>query len=184
MRQRQVAFALVLAIAVALSTVGAVHGATTKSSPTVTTRVMVDGLKAIRYPVAHPKRLACRGLGAASNGRHTSFRCVATLKTHRQRRFYTRAIAKGGWLCAGKALSHCVTLARGFVSTGAADNQGWQETAVLGWLQAHHIDSNGTLSCIGTKSPMTCTLHAKRPLTVTLTYYRSGGGYVETAGRS
>jgi hypothetical protein len=184
MRQRQAAFALGLAIVVALSTVGAVRGATTKRSPTVTTKVMVEGLRAIQYPVAHPKRLACRGLGAAANGRHTSFRCVATLTSHRQRRFYTRVVAKGGWLCAGKTLSRCATLGRGFVPTSAADNQGWQETAVLGWLQAHHIDSNGTLSCIGTKSPMTCTLHAKRPVTVTLTYQRAGAGYVETATRS
>jgi len=183
---RYAALALGLAIVVALSAVGAVRGATTKSSPAVTTKVMVEGLKTIGYPVAHPKRLTCRGLGAASNGRHTSFRCVATLKAHKQRRFYTRAVAKGGWLCAGRTRLHCVLLARGFVPASAADNQGWQETAVLGWLQAHNIDRNGTLglSCVGTKSPLTCTLHAQPPVTVTLTYHRAGAGYVETASRS
>jgi hypothetical protein len=184
-RRRPAAFALGLAIVVAVSAVGGVHGATPKSRPVVTTKVMVEGLKAIGYPVAHPRRLTCRGLGAATHGRHTSFRCVATLKSHRRRPFYTRAIAKGGWLCAGKRLSHCVLLGRGFVPASAADNQGWQETAVLGWLQAHEIDRNGalSLSCVGTKSPMTCTLHAKPPVTVTLTYYRAGPGYVETATR-
>ncbi len=181
----QATLALTLAIVVALYTAGAMRGATTESGTTVTTKVMVEGLKAIHYPVAHPKRLSCRGLGVALNGRHTSFRCVATLKTRRHRRFYTRAVAKGGWLCAGKSLSGCVMLGRGFVPASAADNQGWQEIAVVGWLQAHKIDKSGArgVSCIGSKSPMTCTLRAKRPVTVILSYYKAGIGYVETARR-
>lgn len=185
-RSLQAALALGLAVLVAVSTVGAVRGATAQTTPKVTTKVMVEGLKAIHYPVAHPKRLTCHGLGAASDGRHTSFRCVATLKARRQRRFSTRAVAKGGWLCAGKRLSRCTLLARGFVTTGAADTQGWQETSVLGWLEAHKVNRTGAtgLSCMGTKSPMTCTLHAQHPVTVTLTYSRAGAGYVETASRS
>jgi hypothetical protein len=179
------ASALGFAVVVALCTVGAVLGATTTSGAPVTAKVMVEGLKAIRYPVAAPKRLTCRGLGIALNGRHTSFRCVATLRTHRQRRFYTRAAAQGGWLCAGKRLSRCLLLGRGFVPAGAADDQGWQELAVVGWLQAHNIDKNGRLgvSCVGTRSPMTCTLKTKPAVTVGLAYYRVGAGYVETAGR-
>jgi len=98
------AFALGVAIVVALSAVGAMHGAT-KSSATVTAKVMVEGLKEIHYPVAQAKRLTCRGLGAALNGRHASFRCVAAVKAHGQRRFYARAVAQGGWLCAGRTLS-------------------------------------------------------------------------------
>jgi hypothetical protein len=182
----QAALTLGVVIVVALSAAGAMRGATSNSSPTVTTKVMVEGLKAIHYPVGHPKRLTCRGLGATLNGRHTSFRCDATLKTHRQRRFYTRAVAQGGWFCAGKTLSGCVMLGRGFVPASAADNQGWQEIAVVGWLQAHNIDGSGALgvSCIGTKSPMICTLRTKPPVTVALAYSRVGAGYVETASRS
>ena len=178
------AFALGVAIVVALSAVGAMHGAT-KSSATVTAKVMVEGLKEIHYPVAQAKRLTCRGLGAALNGRHASFRCVAAVKAHGQRRFYARAVAQGGWLCAGRTLSRCATLERGFVPAGVADNQGWQELAVVGWLQAHKIDRNGAVgvSCVGTRSPMTCTLKTKPAVTVGLAYYRVGAGYVETAGR-
>jgi len=180
------ALTISVATVVALYTVGVMRGATMKSGATVTTKVMVEGLKAIHYPVAHPKTLTCRGLGATRNGRHTSFRCVANLKTRRQRRFYTRAVAKGGWLCGGKTLSSCVMLQRGFVPASAADNQGWQEIAVVGWLQAHNIDKDGALgvTCTGTKSPMICTLRTKRPVTVILSYYGAGDGYVETARRS
>ena len=181
----QVALTLGVAIVVALYAVGAVHGATAKSDPTVTTKVMVAGLKAIHYPVAHPKKLTCRGLGAPVKGGHTAFRCVATLKKHRERRFYTRSIAKGGWLCAGKGPSDCVMLRRGSFPASAADNQGWQEIAVVGWLQAHHIDAGGaSITCIGTRSPMTCTLRKKPAVHVVLTYQRAGADYVETARRS
>lgn len=183
MKRQTAALTLGCAIVVALSTAGGMRAATTKS-PAVTTKVMVAGLEAIHYPVAHPKNLTCRGLGAAVKGRHTSFRCVATLKAHRQRRFYTRAIAKGGWLCAGKKLSRCLMLGHGFFPAGAADNQGWQAIAVLGWLQAHHIDKGGaSLSCTGLRSPMTCTLTKKPAVAVILTYQKTRGGYVEAARR-
>ena len=141
----QRAMTLGVALVVALCAIGAVRAATTKPSPTVTTKVMVDGLKAIRYPAANPKKLSCRGLGVAVEDRHTSFRCVATLKGDRERRFYTRAVAKGGWLCAGNSPSACRLLKRGFFPTSRADNQGWQQTAVLGWLQAHHIGASGAV---------------------------------------
>lgn len=107
----------------ALCAVGAVRRATTKASPAVTTPVMVAGLKAIHYPVASPKNLTCRGLGITVQGRHTSFRCVATLAAHKERRFYTRAVAKGGWLCAGKTLSRCAMLRTGFFP-GDSDLEG------------------------------------------------------------
>ena len=179
---RHAALTLGVVILVALSAAGAVRGATTKSTPAVTTKVMLAELAVNHYPVAHPKKLTCRGLGAGVKGRYTSFRCVATVKPHRQRRFYTRPIAKGGWLCAGKKLSHCVMLARGFFPAPAADNQGWQAIAVLGWLQAHHIRTGGaSLNCSGFRSPMSCVLRKTPPVTVVLTYQKIAGGYVETA---
>ena len=179
------ALTLVVAIAVALCAVGATRGAAVKSRPTVSTKVMVEGLKAIQYPVARPKRLTCRGLGTAVKGRYTSFRCVAVVK-HRRRRFYTRAVAKGGWLCAGKASSGCAVLKRGFFPTSAADNQGWQEIAVAGWLQAHRVKASRgvAISCTSLRSPMTCTLRKNPPVTVVLTYQKTRAGYVETASRS
>jgi hypothetical protein len=180
----QVALALGVSIVVAVYGPAVTRGAT-KSGPTSTTNVMVAGLKAIQYPVAHPRKLTCRGLGAAVKGRHRSFRCVATLNAHRERRFYARTAAKGGWLCAGKTLSGCVILKRGFFPASAADNQGWQETAVIGWLQAHHFHVNGaSLSCTGTKSPLTCTLTKRPPVTVILSYQKAAAGYVETATRT
>jgi hypothetical protein len=180
-----IAFTLAAAIVVALYAVGTMRAATTNRGPTVTTKVMVAGLEAIHYPIAHPKKLTCRGLGASVKGGHRSFKCVAILKEHRERRFYAQPVAKGGWLCAGKALSSCVTLKRGFFPAPAADNQGWQEIAVLGWLQAHHIDANGrvSLSCTGVRSPMTCTLNKRPTVAVVLTYQKAGAGYVESATR-
>jgi hypothetical protein len=178
--------ALTLAVAITLALcAGGMTRAAITTNPTVTNKVMVEGLEAIHYPVAHATKLTCRGSGAAAKGGHTSFRCVATLKGHRERRFYTRAIAKGGWLCAGKVLSDCRLLARGFFATSAADSQGWQQIAVLGWLQAHHITAGGTsgVSCTGTRSPMTCTLRRNPPVTVVINYQKSGGGYIESARR-
>jgi hypothetical protein len=181
---RHAALTLGLAIVLALSTAGAVRADATAKSPAVTTKVMVAGLKAIQYPVAHPKKLTCRGRGAAVKGRHTSFRCVATMKAHRQRRFYTRSVAEGGWMCAGKRLSRCAMLSHGFVPASAADNQGWQAISVLGWLQAHHVKSGvASVSCTGIRSPMTCTLTKKPAVTVVLAYQKVRGGYVETATR-
>ena len=159
--------------------------ATAAQSPAVTTKVMVAGLEAIRYPVAHREKLTCRGLGAAVEGRrHTSFRCVVTLTAHRQRRFYARPAATGGWLCAGRKRTGCSLLSHGFFPASAADNQGWQATAVLGWLQAHHVDTgSASLGCSGIRSPMTCTLGKKPAMTVVLSYRRAAGGYVESARR-
>jgi hypothetical protein len=180
---RQAALALVIATLFALFAGGAARGAATKSGPSVTAKVMVAGLKANHYPVADPRKLTCHGLGTGGKGRHTSFRCVATVKPHQQRRFYSRAIGKGGWLCAGKRRSRCVMLEHGFFPAPAADNQGWQSIAVLGWLQAHQIDksSAASLSCAGIRSPMTCTLRTTPAVTVVLSYQKTRGGYVETA---
>jgi hypothetical protein len=179
----RVTFAFGVAIVAALYAVGVMRGATANSSPAVTAKTMVTALEAIHYPVAHPRKLNCRGLGAVQ-GRHRTFRCVATLSRHRDRRFYTRAVAKGGWLCAGKARSHCAMLGRGFFPASEADNQGWQEIAAAGWLQAHHFDVNrASLTCTGTRSPMTCTLTTRPSVTVVLTYQKAGTGYVETARR-
>lgn len=174
----QASFTIGVLIVVALYIVGSVKGATMTQGLTVTPKVMASGLKAIRYPVAHPKRVTCRGIGGAVSGRYSTFRCAAVWRRHRVKRFYTRELAVGGWLCAGKTLAGCTMLKHGFYPAYLAVDQGWQPVAVRGWLEAKTGTVPGSVSCTGSVSPMTCTAGSS---TVTYSFSAASGGYVETA---
>lgn len=170
----QAAFTIAFVIVVILYIVGSAKGATTTSGLTVTPSVMGTAMRAIHYPVAKPRTLRCKGLGVPVNGRYATFRCAATWK-HHHRAFLVQEVAVGGWMCVGRQPG-CKLLGHGFYP-GYLASPGWQEVAVNGWLTARQDPAAGSASCTGTSSPLTC---ATSTGTVTLTYTKARGGYVET----
>lgn len=154
------------------------------------TKDMKTAIRALSYPKPHAKKLACKGLGAAdTNGRHTSFRCVATYKHHRRRVFYTEGSGLGGWICAGTKLATCTVLHHGFASTSmvAFDGslQGAAELAARGYVQ-NRYDTFDTFPA------GECTQAAARSwscpykldagtITVTITLKTAKGGYLVSA---
>jgi hypothetical protein len=70
---------------------------------------MKTAIRGLGYPKPHPKKLGCKAAGS------TAFRCVATYRHHRHRRFVIGGT--GVWLCTGKTLDGCNWLHHGFVTS-------------------------------------------------------------------
>jgi hypothetical protein len=96
-------------------------------------------LRNVHYPRAHLRRLSCTGLGASSNGRYGSFRCVARWRPHGRKVFYAAGAGVGGWLCAGTSVAGCKVLELGYAARARPDATpyGVAKVAAQGYLQNH-----------------------------------------------
>lgn len=158
-----------------------------------TKKDMTTAIRAIGYPKPHPKKLACRGVGAIdSAGRFVSFRCIATYSNHRRRVFYTagQGLPESGWICAGPHPSPCKLLRKGFIPTAEANLQASQagvaENVAKGYLVNHNLfPYQVTRFCEQSSSGWSCpfTVNAQ-PVTVTVNLKAAKGGYVTTASSS
>lgn len=161
------------------------------STPTVawTKKDMTTAIRGLGYPKPHPRKLTCKGLGVPDTvNRYPEFRCVATYRHHRHRRFYTAGRAQGGWLCAGKTVAGCRLLRRGFVTSLEIARLGSQAAtageSAKGYLINHdqfpyQVVHFCTLSDASTYS---CPFSVNDvPVTVTMTFRKASGGYVTSA---
>ena len=175
---RNVCLTLICAAAVSASTA-------TAAGPAWTPKDMKTAIHALGYPKPHPKKLSCKGLGAASGGRFDSFRCVATYRLHHRRVFYTAGRGEGGWLCAGKTAAACGLLKRGFVtsadvarlqSMGAA-----ADLAARGYLMNRGETYTPVHFCQQAGGSWVCPFTVNgTPVTVTITFKGAKGGFVLT----
>lgn len=168
-----------------------IWSAAASAAPTVawTKKDMKTAVRAIGYPKPHPKKLACKGVGAAdTTGRFSSFRCTATYKHHSHRRFVIAGQGEGGWLCAGRTLMGCKLLRHGFVTTAeTADGlEGSAELAAVGYMQNRYgitspyrtglcTQAGATAWTCGYKTTDTSAVN------VTITFKRVKGGDTFTA---
>lgn len=158
------------------------------SAPTVSWSVkdMKTAVRAIGYPKPHPKTLACKGQGTATANLYTSFRCTATYPRHVRKRFVTAGRGEGGWLCAGKTMSACGLLRKGFITTATVTADGSlnaaADLAARGYLLNHGVQYTVIHFCQQTgSSTWSCPF---QEATVTVTMKRATGGYVVSAVKS
>lgn len=184
MKRSIVAAGLVAALLFAVSSA-------TAAGPNVpwTAKDMKTAIRAVGYPKPHPVKLACKGLGTQdSSGRFAAFRCTATYRHSIRRRFYIQGKGEGGWLCAGKTLTTCKVLPRGFVPSSQFTYgvQGAAEVASTGYMQnTYGIGApSRTGPCTqSTSSAWTCGYWSTdtTKVDVTVTVKPAKGGYAVSA---
>lgn len=183
-----------LSVALVFGAFAAPAAANLGGSPVLwSTRGMTTAIRGLGYPVAHPLRLNCKGLGAATNGRYTSFLCTAHYRHGIFRRFLTASHGVGGWICAEKpGAGYCVPLMHhGFVvmaHTNATDVLGARaELAANGYVENRYgiADASPSSPCVekasdGTK--WTCEYEGNRGtvMEVTISLKAARGGYITT----
>jgi hypothetical protein len=145
---------------------------------------MKTAIRGLGYPKPHPKKLGCRAAGS------TAFRCVATYRRHRHRRFVIGGT--GVWLCAGKTLDGCGWLRHGFVTNTQLEQHyaGHLATAALfaarGYMAIKYgITYTTSAPGGGQTGPMTWTYSYYTSDTttvlITITLKQARGGYVVSA---
>lgn len=149
-----------------------------------TTKDMKMAIRALGYPKAHPKKLACKGSGAEVG--NLSFRCVGVYRHHLRRVFYTQGQGEGGWICAGKTLAGCKVLRRGFVTSQQVGLLG-SHAAVAGQAARGYLQDRGqtyivTHFCTASGSSWSCPFVVDGAQVVVMVGLASArGGYVVSA---
>lgn len=98
-------------------------------------RDMAQAMKALHYPKAGALKIGCRTISGG-------FRCKATYRHHRVRRFYAKwATSFPGLICAGRTLAGCKQLRRGFITNAEAARvsvRGAAQEVSRGYMALHY----------------------------------------------
>lgn len=163
-------------------------GAALAATPSVawSKKDIQTAMRGLGYPKPHPKKLTCKTASGEA------FRCVATYRHNRHRRFVTGGVALGGWLCAGKSVSSCNTLRHGFVATdqlgSTGELEGAAEFAARGYMDVRYgiAFPNRAGPCTGSGASWTCSYYLSdtETVAVTVALKKVKGGYVTSASTS
>jgi hypothetical protein len=154
---------------------------------------MTTAIRGLGYPMAHPLRLNCKGLDAATNGRYTAFTCTEDYRYGIRRRFLMASHGVGGWLCAEKlkAAGYCVPLEHhGFVvmahTNAAKALEARAELAANGYVGNRYgiADASPSSPCVQKASDATkwtCEYQKNsKVMEVTISLKAAKGGYITT----
>lgn len=153
-----------------------------------TPREMQAGARALAYPKAHPKKIACKGLGTAAPGNlYSSFKCKAVYRHNARRTFTMAAGTEGGWICAGRHVQGCKMLTHGFVGAGQVTRWGGLGAAAgysaAGYVRQHYggvpPQSSSPCAPIGGATTYSCS-YTTPAATVTIAYKQVRGGWTVT----
>ena len=143
-------------------------------------RDMATALRALHYPKPGALKMGCRGA--------TVFRCKATYRHHRVRRFQAKWAAMGGFICAGKTIAGCNILRHGFLSPTVVgtDPRGAAQQTARGYMTLHYQAPDPYIApgCVQSTQPSTWSFcywisdTAKINITVHLAKVKAG--YVTT----
>jgi hypothetical protein len=155
---------------------------------------MKTAIRALDYPLPHPRSLGCKGQGHNVYGRYDSWLCHATYTHRRSRAFVMGGEGAGGWLCAGRTLKTCRVLRHGFATTFAVKDFGGlekiAEIASPSYVQIHDGSDSATLvpdaGCTksGTRT-WSCQVETSTSrTTVTISFEKAEGGWITTGSES